>query len=163
MISKYRAIYMIDDEVREQSQANVQKGRDRMRPLFEEMKSYAAAAIDMFSSKSYISKAFAYFLKNYEGLTLCLSNPKIPLDNNSSERLLRSPVVGRKTWFGTHSPAGAEALAIHFSLVEACKLNGINPRRFYHDAIERLHAQRPVLTPREYLSQFATSIASETS
>lgn len=163
MIEKYREIYRIEAEITEKSLQLVQEGRDRMRPIFNEMKVYATAAIEGFSSKSYISKALNYFLKNFEGLTLCLSNPKIPLDNNSTERLLRSPVVGRKTWYGTHSPAGAEVLAIHFSLVEACKLNGINPRRYYQDAIERLHSQKPTLTPREYRSQITSSISSESS
>ena len=50
----------------------------------------------------------SYFLENYDGLTLFLKNPSLPIDNNQQERLLRNPVVGRKTWYGTHSKRGAQ-------------------------------------------------------
>jgi transposase len=150
MIAKYSEIYALNDKVKEVSEDAQQELRSQMQPLFEEMKSYAESQIERFSSKSQICRAFNYFLKNYEGLTLCLTNHRIPLDNNSSERLLRSPVVGRKTWYGTHSPAGAEALSVHFTLVESCKLNGVNPRAFYKDALDRLHGKKPILTPYEY-------------
>ena len=36
----------------------------------------------------------SYFLKNYEELTLFVDNRELPVDNNSQERLLRSPVIG---------------------------------------------------------------------
>ena len=55
--------------------------------------------------------------------------------DNPAERLLRSPVVGRKTWYRTHSKAGAEAAAVHFSIVETCKMKGVNPREYYADAV----------------------------
>ena len=48
-----------------------------------------------------------------------LMSPRLPIDNNPQERLLRNPVIGRKTWYGTHSKLGAETAAILFSLVES--------------------------------------------
>jgi transposase len=36
--------------------------------------------------------------------------------------------VGQKTWYGTHSEQGAKTAAILFSIIETCKLNGLNPR-----------------------------------
>jgi hypothetical protein len=42
--------------------------------------------------------------------------------------LERSHVVGRKTWYGTHSERGAAKAAILFLIVETCKLNQVNPR-----------------------------------
>ena len=103
--------------------------------------------------------AYKYFLKYYDGLTLFISNPLIPIDNNPSERLLRSPVVGRKTWYGTHSKAGAEAAAVHFSIVETCKLNGVNPREYYADAVERIHSKRELITPSHFREHADTDTA----
>lgn len=153
MIEQYRAIYQIEETARHDDHGQILVHRAGMRPYFETMKSYAENHIEAFSSKSGISKALNYFLKNYEGLTLFLDRPLVPIDNNASERLLRGPVVGRKTWYGTHSKTGAEAMAIHFSLVEACKLNGINPRTYYADLIRRIHCKDSVLTPRQYKVQ----------
>jgi len=74
----------------------------------------------------------------------------IPLDNNFSERLLRSAVIGRKTWYGTHSKRGARTNAVLFSIVETCKINSINPRNYFQLAVDRLHAKEKVITPSEY-------------
>lgn len=150
MIDHYKEIYRLNAESKDKTDDDIGKLRGQMRKFFEAMKKHAEAQRDRFSTKSGIAKAFKYFLKNYEGLTLFLTNPRIPIDNNPSERLLRSPVVGRKTWYGTHSCAGAEAAAIHFSLIEACKLNNVNPRTYYKEIIERTHAKKPPLTPKEF-------------
>ena len=88
--------------------------------------------------------------ENYEGLTRFLDNHLVPIDNNLSERLLRSPVVGRKTWYGTHSRRAAETAGVHFSIIESCKLIGLNPRDFYADAVRRVHKKDPPVTPQEY-------------
>ena len=106
--------------------------------------------IDSYSNKSQIASAYNYFLKNYKGLTLFLTNHLIPIDNNGSERNLRSHVVGRKTWYGTHSRKGAEVAAVHFSVVETCKMNGVNPHNYYMDVVQRIHSNAELLTPRQY-------------
>lgn len=92
----------------------------------------------------------SYFLENYEGLTRFLENPELPIDNNLQERLLRSTVIGRKTWYGTHSRRGAETAAILFSLVESCKLNQVNPREYIKKLAQDLHFGKAVYTPWEF-------------
>lgn len=150
MIDQYKKIYKLEATAKDQPDVQVLTIRQEMRPLFEEMKEHAETVVNSFSNKSAFAQAFNYFLKNFEGLILFLTNALIPIDNNPSERLLRGPVIGRKTWYGTHSKDGAEATAIHFSLIEACKLNKINPREYYADTIKRIHTSQPVLTPREF-------------
>ena len=124
-----------------------------MKPHFEAIRAEAEAKVATYSNKSQMASAYNYFLKNYDGLTLFLTNPLVPIDNNSSERLLRSHVVGRKTWYGTHSRKGAEVAAVHFSIVETCKLIQVNPREYYMDAVQRIHSKSELLTPRQYKLQ----------
>src|SRR5207253_1230389 len=95
-------------------------------------------------------KALRYFLENYEGLTLFLADPDVPIDNNSQERLLRNHVVGRKTWYGTHSERGALTAAILFTLVETCKLNHVNPREYFKRLVQDLHDELDPQTPFEF-------------
>lgn len=92
-------------------------------------------------------------MRYFDGLTLFLTNADVPIDNNASERLLRSPVIGWKTWYGTHSREGAATAAVHFTIVETCKMNGVNPRAFYLDAVERIHSKQVVLTPSQFKGQ----------
>jgi transposase len=112
-----------------------------------------------YSSKSSLVRAIDYLLKNYDGLTYFLKREDLPIDNNSQERLLRSPVVGRKTWYGTHSRRGAETNAVLFSLVESCKLNKVNPRDYFRDLIHAIHEGREIFTPHEYLGTNKAEIA----
>lgn len=148
MIREYKEIYKLEASTANQPAEEVQRIRDKMKSIFIGMKKHAESMIDRFSSKSGIAQAFGYFLKNYDGLTLFLKNPLVPIDNNPAERMLRSPVVGRKTWYGTHSKDGAMAAAIHFSIVESCKLSGVNPRSYYAEIIKKILANEPVMTPK---------------
>ena len=150
MIDGYQAIYAMESKLKAVGLNERHEARQEMRPYFESLKIHAEERIDSYSSKSGIARSFSYFLKNYEGFTHFLKDPMVPIDNNASERMLRSPVVGRKTWYGTHSKTGAETACVHFSLVESCKLNRINPRGYYIALVESLHAGRGVFTPKEW-------------
>lgn len=150
MVDEYKKIYKLEAEAKGLGLTEVLEKRDQMRPYFEAMKAEALQKIDAYSSKSQMGGAYGYFLNNYDGLTLFLSNPKVPITNNASERLLRSHVVGRKTWYGTHSRKGAKTAAVHFSIVETCKMNGVNPTEYYMDAIRRIHFSEKPLTPWQY-------------
>lgn len=112
-----------------------------------------------YSSKSSLLKAINYFIKNFHELTYFLKHEDIPIDNNSQERLMRSPVVGRKTWYGTHSKRGAQTNAMMFSLVESCKLNKVNPREYFKDIVHAIHEKRQIFTPSEYLAIKSEKIA----
>lgn len=145
----YGKIYEIERQAKEKKEEEAKKlARQSMVPIFEEIKKEAERAKPM--PHSSFEKAVNYFLNHYEGLTQCLNNPDIPLDNNFSERILRSPVVGRKTWYGTHSKRGAKTNSILFSIVASCKINDINPRNYIPWVVDRIHKKEQILTPYEY-------------
>jgi hypothetical protein len=126
------------------------KWREQMKPHFEAMKAQAWLELPNYFKGSKYQKALSYFIENYEGLTLCLTDVEIALDNNLQERLLRSHVVGRKTWYGTHSEEGAETASILFSIVETCKLNGVNPREYFPDLVEAILCRQKPFTPAQW-------------
>jgi transposase len=159
MVRKYAEIYKLNKEAKGSLPEVTMKKRTEMRPIFEKMKAEAKQKINSYSSKSQMYKAYNYFLKNYAGLTRFLDHHFIPIDNNQSERIVRSPVIGRKTWYGNHSKKAAESSAIHFTIVESCKLVGINPREFYKDAVQRIHQKREILTPFEYMKLISINTA----
>ncbi len=91
-----------------------------------------------------------YLLNHFVELTTFLNYEDLPIDNNSQERLMRSPVIGRKTWYGNHSRKGAMTSAILFSIVESCKLNNVNPRIYFKEIVQLIHQGLEALTPAEY-------------
>lgn len=152
-IDAYRDIYRLEHLVDEEKPPDeILRRRAQMAPIFAEMKKRAMSELPGAPSKSAIGKAYAYFLENYEGLTLFLTDPELPIDNNAQERLLRNPVIGRKTWYGTHSKRGARTAAILFSLVESCKLNDVNPREYFKCLVQDLHLKKPAYSPYQFTS-----------
>jgi hypothetical protein len=152
-VEQYKEIYRLNELSKGRSPPEVLELRAQMVPHFEAMKVRALERLAAYSSKSSIAKAMGYLLKNYAELTLFTGDPQLPIDNNPQERLLRNPVIGRKTWYGTHSKRGALTTAILFTLVESCKLNQVNPRAYFKRLIEDLHSGKEAYTPH----QFATA------
>ena len=148
-LNQYRKIYRLEKLAKNNPDKRA-KIRERIRKYFEKIRDKCISDIGAYSNKSKLGKAMGYFLKNYEGLTRFINNTDLPIDNNSQERLLRSPVIGRKTWYGTHSKRGAETAAILFSLVESCKLNKVNPREYFKNLVQDLHQGKKAYTPSEY-------------
>jgi hypothetical protein len=70
---------------------------------------------------------------HWEGLTVFLDHPEIPMDNNGSERRLRNPVVGRKNYYGSGAIWSARFTAVIFSIFETLDLWQINQIEWLSD------------------------------
>lgn len=157
-LDHYHEIYRLNCDAKGQPPPRILELRDQMRPHFEAMKKKALEELAHYPEQSKYAKALKYFLGNYAGLTLFLDDGEVPIDNNSQERLLRNHVVGRKTWYGTHSERGALTAAILFTLVETCKLNHVNPREYFKNLVRDLHDGLDPQTPWEFkLASVATA------
>jgi transposase len=149
-LDHYHEIYQLNSQAKGKPPPEILEHRAQMKPRFEEMKKRAVEELPNYSNKSKYGRALRYFLENYDGLTLFLTDAEVPIDNNSQERILRSHVVGRKTWYGTHSERGARTAAILFSLVETCKLNGVNPREYFKKLTSELLKGNKPFTPKDF-------------
>jgi transposase len=74
-----------------------------------------------------------YARNQREGLQRFLSDGRLPLHNNVSERALRRQAVGRKNWLFVGSDSGAEANAAFTSLLASCGMHGIEPWSYLRD------------------------------
>lgn len=149
-LEHYHQIYQLNADGKGKPLNEVLELRSQMKSHFEAMKTRAMEELPRYPSANQYGKALSYFLGNYDGLTLFLDEPDVPIDNNAQERLLRNHVIGRKTWYGTHSERGAETAAVLFSIVETCKLNQINPREYLKNLVQDLLAGKPAYTPSEF-------------
>lgn len=149
-IALYRKIYRLEKIAQKRPLHRVLRVRKIMKPMFDEMKALSIKLKNTVSSKSLLAIAMNYFVENFNELTHFLTDPEVPIDNNSQERRLRNPVIGRKTWYGTHSQRGAETNAVLFTVVESCKLCEVNPREYFRRLVEDIHANKPPLTPAQF-------------
>ena len=77
-----------------------------------------------------MAKAVRYVLSNWRALLRFTSNGILAPDSNLVERGMRPIAVARKNWLYAGAERGGHAAATAFSLIETCKLNGINPYEY---------------------------------
>jgi len=75
-------------------------------------------------------KALTSLVNHWPGLTLFIEHPEVPMDNNTSERCHRGPVVGRKNYYGSGAIWSGRLAAMLFSLFQTLGLWGLCPRRW---------------------------------
>lgn len=70
---------------------------------------------------------------HWQGLTVFVNHPEVPMDNNSAERAIRNPITGRKNYYGSGSIWSANLAAVMFSLFQTMELWGLNPRHWLQE------------------------------
>lgn len=78
-------------------------------------------------------RALLSLKRHWEGLTIFLEDPRIPLHNNRAERLLRNAVIVRKGSFGSGSEWAGNLAAKLFSIFQTWLINGLDPQALLHD------------------------------
>ena len=90
------------------------------------------------STKSVIAEAIRYALHHWDGLSRFLDDGRIELDTNIVERGIRPIVLNRKNALFAGHDDGAENWACIASLIETCKLNGVDPQTYFTDVLTKL-------------------------
>ena len=111
---------------------------ERSKPLVIALEAWLRAQHARVSRKSEIGKALAYALNHWTALTRFLEDGRICLSNNAAERALRGIAIGRKNWTFAGSDRGGERAAAIYTLIETCKLNGVDPQAWLADLLARL-------------------------
>jgi transposase len=99
--------------------------------------------------------------EHWKGLTLFLDNPEIPMDNNLAERMLRSMVLGRKSYWGNHSIWAGELTSAMFSIVQTSILHEISPRAYLTHYLNEC-TKRGSAPPRDEIDAFLPHRLNET-
>jgi transposase len=60
------------------------------------------------------------------------------LDNNVAKRAIHSLALGRKNRLFMGSHEGGKSAAVVMSLVQTCRAQGINPRKYLEDVLRHL-------------------------
>jgi transposase len=85
-----------------------------------------------------MGEAIGYALGQWDALTLFLTDPHLPIDNNASERALRVAALGRKNFLFVGTDEAGENLAGLYSLIATCEANGVNPVEYLADVLLRV-------------------------
>ena len=99
--------------------------------------------------KSPMGEAISYALNPWPALERCLEHGAVEIDNNLVENSIRPTAVGKKNrlFFGSEE-AGRRNAGID-TLIQNCRMHGVEPYRYLKDLLERL----PAMTNQDRLDQ----------
>jgi transposase len=96
------------------------------------------------SGRSTLAEAIRYALARWHGLTRFLHDGRTEFDTNPVERAVRPVALGRKNHLFAGSDGGGRRWAVLCSLIETCKLNGVEPYAYLKDVLERMVDGYPI-------------------
>jgi transposase len=147
-LKQIAALYRIEADIRGLSaDERVAIRQAKTKPLIEAFKLWLDQARTQVSAKSPTGGALKYIARFWDGLILFVDEGRIEMDNNTVERTIRPIALGRKNALFAGHEAGAQNWAMLASLIETCKLNGINPHAYLADTLSRIangHPQRRI-------------------
>src|SRR5207248_2132717 len=90
--------------------------------------------------KSPLGSAIGYASNNWAALKRYLDQGFLALDNNLSERTLRTVALGRNAWGVIGSEVGGTTAAVLYSVVGTCEHLGIDPFVYLREALPGVFA-----------------------
>ncbi len=96
------------------------------------------AKLALISQKTKLATAIRYALSRWNGLTRFLDDGQVEIDSNVVERSIRPIALNRKNALFAGSDGGGEHWAVIASLIETCKLNGMDPHTYLSEIITKI-------------------------
>jgi transposase len=138
-LERIAALYLIEKTIRGGHAEHRRAVRaERSKPLVLALKAWFEQQLACVSTKSVIAEAIRYALHHWDGLSRFLDDGRIELDTNIVERSIRPIVLNRKNALFAGHDDGAENWACIASLIETCKLNGVDPQTYFTDVLTKL-------------------------
>ncbi len=120
-----------DERLEEKAESQAFKQKDeRLRQTVEEMHKSLEAELQDKGLHPAKRRVLQSMQEHWEGLTLFVDNPEVPMDNNASERRLRLAALCRKNYYGSGSEWSGQLAVSMFSIVATLKKHGLNPRKW---------------------------------
>lgn len=157
-LERIAALYRIESEIRGHSADQRRTVRQaKSRPIIDDLQPWLTTKLGLISQKTKLAEAIRYALSRWDGLTRFIDDGRIEIDSNIVERSIRPIALNRKNALFAGSDNGGEHWAIIASLVETCKLNGLDPQAYLADVLTRIvtgHPQARIdeLLPWAYIS-----------
>jgi transposase len=139
-LADIQKLYRVEAGLREQEADDALRLATRQReslPILAKIEKDLRAATGHLP-KSLTGKAISYTLGQWERLQTYTRHGHVEIDNNLVENAIRPTAVGKKNWLFFGSEKAGQTSAILYSLLESCRMLGINPQEYLLDVLPRL-------------------------
>jgi len=138
-LQRIARLYGIEKEIRGRS-ADWRRAvrQEKSAPILDDLKPWLEEKPHLVSKKFQLAEAIRYALSRWEGLSRFIDDGRIEIGSNTVERSIRPITLNRKNALFAGSDRGAEHWAVVASLIETCKLCGVDPLAYLSDVIARI-------------------------
>jgi transposase len=125
-----RKLYAVEKLARDAKMTGEQRHRlraEKAKPIWDELRGWLDNNLGAVPPQSLTGKAINYLAADWPRLIRCLDDGRVEISNVLCENAIRPFVIGRKNWLFSDTPAGANASAKLYSIIETCKAAGLEP------------------------------------
>ncbi len=138
-LARIAKLYAVESDIRGKSADQRRAVRqEKSKPVLDDLEPWLRAKLGLISQKTKLAEAIRYALSRWEGLARFLDDGRVEIDSNIVERTIRPIALNRKNALFAGSDGGGEHWAIIASLIETCKLAGIDPQAYLTDVITKI-------------------------
>ena len=139
VLERIAKLYAVESEIRGRSADERRDLRqEKSRPVIDDLEPWLRTKLGLISQKTKLAEAIRYALSRWDGLTRFLDDGRIEIDSNVVERSIRPIALNRKNALFAGSDGGGEHWAVIASLIETCKLCGVEPLTYIADVITKI-------------------------
>jgi transposase len=138
-LERIGALYAIESDIKGRNPDDRRTARqEKSRPILDALEPWLREKLALISQKTKLAEAIRYALSRWDGLTRFIDDGRVEIDSNIVERAIRPIALNRKNALFAGSDGGGENWAIVASLIETCKLNGVDPMAYVADVLAKI-------------------------
>ena len=152
VINLLKKVYHLEKQFKEQAllpEEIYQRRQAEAKPILLDLKKRLEDNYPKTPPGSAIAKAIKYSLNQWDSLMNYLTDGRLEIDNNASERGIKTFATGRRNWLFNDQPEGAHASAVIYSLIQTCKMHRIEPYAYFAYVLAKI----PTATSAESLTE----------
>lgn len=138
-LRRYAQLYAIEDRIRGgPADVRLSVRQQHSRPLMEAFQIWFEEQLDKISGGSDLAKAIRYCLARWTDLCRFLSDGRLEMDQSTVERTIRPQKLTAKNALFAGSSGGAEHWAMIGSIIETCKMCGVEPFAYLRHVLTKI-------------------------
>lgn len=133
-------LYKLERQLKERTpEERFERRKKKAFPLLKKLYRTIRAQRKSTLPQSVYAKALNYAWEQRVPMLRYLRNGCYEIDNNLIENQMRPVALGRKNYLFAGSHEGAKRAAVLYTILNTCKLNGVNSFQYLYDVLRKVH------------------------
>jgi len=138
-LSFINKLYVIEKTIKHLSnEERLAIRQEKSKPILKQLKKWLTTNKPRVAKDSLTGKAMTYLHNQWDKLTVYCTDGQLSISNIMAENAIRPFACGRRAWLFADTPAGADASAVHYSLIQTARLNGLEPYAYLNYVFKKL-------------------------